>query len=198
VAQRAPDVDRDPRYRSGVQIVFETHATSEDNEARRASGWHDAALSAVGEQQARALGVRRRGELFAALYTSDLARSYRTAELAFGDTGMPIVRDARLRECNYGTLNGAAAVQVEAEKRRRLDTPFPGGESYREAIARVCGFFADISRRRPGERVLIIGHRVTQHGLEHWLGKRSLEQLLSESFRWQPGWTYLLDACRGP
>jgi alpha-ribazole phosphatase/probable phosphoglycerate mutase len=174
-----------------VQIVFETHATSVDNEARRASGWYDAALSALGERQAAELGSRRRGEAFAGIYCSDLARSYRTAELAFRGT---IVRDARLRECNYGALSRAPAEQVEAEKPRRIDTPFPEGESYREAIGRVRGFLATLVRHEPDQRVLIVGHRATQHALEHWLCRRPLEALLSLPFAWQPGWTYELDS----
>jgi 2,3-bisphosphoglycerate-dependent phosphoglycerate mutase len=184
--------------RGGVQIVFETHATSEDNEARRASGWHDVALSALGEQQARELGARRRGERFAAIYASDLARSYRTAELAFGDTGIPIVRDARLRECCYGALDGAPAAQVEAEKRNRIDTPFPAGESYRQAVGRMREFLAELARRSAEHTVLIVGHRATQHGLEHWLHGAALEALLREPFRWQPGWTYSLDGRLDP
>jgi bisphosphoglycerate-dependent phosphoglycerate mutase len=42
-----------------LKLVFETHATSVDNEAGLASGWFDAALSAKGEAQARSLGARR-------------------------------------------------------------------------------------------------------------------------------------------
>jgi hypothetical protein len=37
-----------------VRVLFETHATSIDNEAGLASGSFDVALSSVGEEQARA------------------------------------------------------------------------------------------------------------------------------------------------
>jgi broad specificity phosphatase PhoE len=85
-------------------LVFETHATSFDNEAGLASGWYDVDLSPAGEAQARALGERRRDEALAAIYSSDLRRAVRTAEIAFGDRGLPIVQDRRLRECDYGRL----------------------------------------------------------------------------------------------
>jgi len=39
-------------------VVFESHATSRDNEDGLASGWFDVALSATGEEQARLLGAR--------------------------------------------------------------------------------------------------------------------------------------------
>lgn len=71
---------RDP----GLTLVFETHATSLDNEAGLASGWFDVPLSTTGEEQARMLGARRRDHL-AVAFCSDLSRSFRTAEIAFGD-----------------------------------------------------------------------------------------------------------------
>ncbi len=88
-----------------VTIIFEAHGTTTDNEAKLASGWNDVGLSPLGEAQARELGERRKGEEIATVFCSDLMRSYRTAQLAFGRK-LPIVEDRRLRECDYGDLNG--------------------------------------------------------------------------------------------
>ena len=90
-----------------VAIVFETHATSTDNEAGIATGWLPGELSETGLRQAVELGERRRGGGFAAVFTSDLARTVRTADIAFAGTEVRIHHDPRLRECNYGRLNGA-------------------------------------------------------------------------------------------
>ena len=68
-------------------IIFETHATSLDNEAGLASGWFDVDLSPLGRQQARALGARYAGVPLGAIHTSDLRRAWRTAELAFAPHG---------------------------------------------------------------------------------------------------------------
>ena len=38
-----------------MTLWFETHATSVDNEARLASGWYDAALSALGWEGSEAI-----------------------------------------------------------------------------------------------------------------------------------------------
>jgi broad specificity phosphatase PhoE len=38
----------------------------------------------------------------AVVFTSDLGRAVETADIAFGGTGIPVRRDARLRECDYG------------------------------------------------------------------------------------------------
>jgi len=114
---------------SELIIVFETHTTSLDNEAGLASGWFDVALSPVGEEQARALGERRRGQDFAAVFSSDLARAVRTAGLAFPDRTVAIRRDARLRECNYGALTRCPVSAIEARRADHIARPFPEGES---------------------------------------------------------------------
>jgi broad specificity phosphatase PhoE len=103
---------------TGFSLVFETHSTSLDNEAGLASGWSDVDLSSTGEEQARQLGVRRAGEPFAAVFCSDLKRAFRTGEIAFGQRGASIVRDARLRECNYGVLTRSPASRIEAIAQR--------------------------------------------------------------------------------
>ena len=108
-----------------TEIVFETHAISTDNEAGIATGWLEGQLSEEGRRLARRLGERRRGERIDAVYTSDLGRAVETAELAFGDSGIPIRQDARLRECNYGSLNGCPVFEVERERTRRSTSRFP-------------------------------------------------------------------------
>jgi 2,3-bisphosphoglycerate-dependent phosphoglycerate mutase len=101
-----------------VDIVFETHSTTEDNEFGVATGWLPGRLSASGRSQAREMGGRRRGDGLAAVFTSDLRRAAETVELAFDGTGPPVLCDWRLRECDYGDLNGAPAAEVHGERAR--------------------------------------------------------------------------------
>jgi hypothetical protein len=94
-------------------VVFESHATSLDNEAGLASGWFDVALSATGEEQARQLGSRRRNEDFAAVFCSDLVRSFRTAEIA---------HRARSRQRPLRVLRTSAAGKRQRQGRRARGT----------------------------------------------------------------------------
>jgi broad specificity phosphatase PhoE len=171
-------------------VVFETHATSLDNEAGLASGWFDVGLSPRGEQQARELGERRPGDAFAAVYCSDLTRAVRTAEIAFGERGIPIVRDARLRECDYGALTRHPASDIEAMRASCIAEPFPGGESYEQCVARVSAWLADARAAHPGRDVVVIGHRATFCALEHLLNGVPVGQAIGAAWSWQPGWTY--------
>ena len=171
-------------------VVFETHATSLDNEAGLASGWSDSELSAKGEEQARTLGARRQSDNLAAVFCSDLARAFQTAEIAFTKRSLPIVRDARLRECNYGTLTRHGAADIDARRALHVDEPFPNGESYRQVARRVSAWLEDAVASHSADTVLVVGHRATFYALEHLVKHTSLEDVVIAPWQWQPGWTY--------
>src|SRR3990172_10467427 len=180
------------RRQSSVAIVFETHSTTMDNESWVASGWLDGRLSIAGKRQANELGGRRAGEGIAAVFTSDLGRAVETAQLAFGGLDIPIFHDWRLRECDYGELNGTPVARLEAEGPRHVYEPYPNGESYSQVVFRVQSFLRDLSPRFENERVVVVGHSATQWALQHLLEGAPLPQLVESSFRWQPGWLYTL------
>jgi 2,3-bisphosphoglycerate-dependent phosphoglycerate mutase len=175
-----------------MEIVYETHSTTEDSEHGRATGWLPGRLSDVGRDNAGALGRRRRDDGLAAIFVSDLGRAIETVEVAFAGSGIPVLMDWRLRECDYGQLNGAPASQVHGDRRRYLDLPYPGGESWRQAVDRVGRFLFDLPLRWEGRRILVVGHSATRFGLEHHLGGVDLGELLTNDVAWQEGWEYRL------
>jgi broad specificity phosphatase PhoE len=85
-----------------------------------------------------------------------------TARIAFGETSTPILADWRLRECDYGDLKGQPAAELHRNRRLYLDTPYSGGESWRQAVHRVGCFLNDLSLRWEGARILVIGHVATR------------------------------------
>ena len=172
--------------------MFETHCTTVDNEQGHATGWQPGQLSEQGRAQARRLGDRRRGDPIAAVFSSDLARATETASIAFDGSGIPVLLDWRLRECDYGKRNGMPVPELHASRREHLDRPYPGGESWRQAVARVGRFLGDLSLRWDGQRVLVIGHVATRWGLDHFIGGVPLEELVDQDFAWQEGWQYRL------
>jgi 2,3-bisphosphoglycerate-dependent phosphoglycerate mutase len=173
-----------------VSVVFETRSITVDNEQGRATGWLPGELSERGRELARALGGRRADDGIAAVFCSDLARAAQTAQIAFGAGPVPVLHDWRLRECDYGRRSGMPAAKLHAGRGEHLDRPYPGGESWRQAVARVGWFTRDLPRRWDGERVLVIGHVATRWGLDHWLAGVPLETLAAEDFAWQEGWEY--------
>jgi broad specificity phosphatase PhoE/GNAT superfamily N-acetyltransferase len=175
-----------------VQVVYETHATTVDNENGIATGWLPGALSATGRDNARELGRRRRDDGIDLVITSDLARAVQTVEIAFTGNDVPIISDPRLREVDYGDLNGAPVDVIHPQRRARVDTAFPGGQSYREVTAAVNALLGELLRERDGQRVLLVGHAATRFALDHLLTGRPLETAVAAPFAWREGWTYEL------
>jgi 2,3-bisphosphoglycerate-dependent phosphoglycerate mutase len=177
-----------------VAVVFETHSTSVDNERGVATGWLEGALSVTGREQAKRLGERRRDDGIAVVFTSDLRRAVETTEIAFAGSPIPIHTDRRLRECNYGAMNGMPRAQLEAERLHRIHEPFPDGESWSQAVERVAGFLDELAGSHDGQRVLLIGHVATRWALDHVVHGVPLERLAEAPFEWQEGWEYDLRA----
>ncbi len=175
-----------------VEIVFETHSWSTDNDRGVASGWLPGQLSERGRALARELGERRRADELSAVFTSDLRRAAETAELAFVGSGLPVLADWRLRECDYGKLNGASAARVLADRRRHLTNPYSDGESWQQAIDRAGRFLRDAPTRWAGKRVLVIGHVATRWAFDHFIDGVRLEDLIGADFGWREGWEYRL------
>ena len=66
----------------GIELVFETHSITVDNEEGRATGWRPGQLSGQGRALAARLGERRRADGIAAVFSSDLTRAAETATAA--------------------------------------------------------------------------------------------------------------------
>jgi broad specificity phosphatase PhoE len=137
----------------------------------------DIPLSPLGERQARALGdwfsrlsERDRPD---ALLCSPYRRALQTAQLfreaggAAGDE--PICADERLREKEFGILDGLTASGIahvypdQAEYRRLLGKFYhrpPGGESWCDVILRLRSVLDTISLHYAGRRVMIVCHQV--------------------------------------
>lgn len=172
-----------------ITIIFEPHGTTFDNEKELPSGHFDVALSPVGEQQSREMGERYKNDRFDAIFCSDLQRAYKSAEIGFGDK-FPIIKDARLRECDYGDYTRKPELWAKDEKLLRIHEPFPNGGSYDQTTARMKSFLEDLLKNYDGKKVLIIGHRATQYGLENLINGIPLEQIIPAPWKWQPGWKY--------
>jgi broad specificity phosphatase PhoE/ribosomal protein S18 acetylase RimI-like enzyme len=179
-----------------VQIVYETHATTVDNENGVATGWLPGELSTAGRANAEDLGRRRRYDGLDLVVTSDLARAVQTVEIAFAGADVPIITDPRLRELDYGDLNGAPVDTVHRNRRDRVDTPFPGGQSYRQATDAMSALLDDLLRERDGQRVLLVGHAATRFALDNLPTGRPLEAAVTRPFAWREGWTYELTDVR--
>jgi len=174
-----------------MKIYFVTHSTSKDNEVGIASGWKDTELSELGIQQAKELGERFKSMKIDLICCSDLKRAVDTVKIAFGDK-YPLIIDKHLREINYGDFNGKPKALIESMKKEYIRKPFPHGESFEQAVARVQNFFNELRKKYPNKTVLVVGHRATQYCLEILANNKTIEECLKTPFKWQPYWEYNL------
>ena len=108
-----------------IKIMYFVHGTTTDNASKLCSGWKEAMLNDLGKEQAENLGrvSRERGDKFDIMFTSDLKRAIDSSDIAF--PGIEKIRDKRLRECNYGDLDGEHKSLVIYEE--HVDDKFPNG-----------------------------------------------------------------------
>lgn len=180
-----------------VRITYFVHGTTVDNEAHISSGWKDVELSPLGVQQSIDLKEQTQDQHFDIVFCSDLQRAHESAKLAWEGI-YEIVPDARLRECNYGELNGASSDIVEPmQEDECIEKSFPGGESYEDVKMRVANFLEFLKANYDGKHVALVGHKAPQLSLEVLLNGKTWKEALATDWRktksWQPGWEYSLE-----
>lgn len=179
-----------------IQITYFVHGTTTDNEKHISSGWKDVELSELGEKQSIELKEQTKDKNFDVVFCSDLKRAHDSAKIAWEGV-YNIIPDARLRECNYGKLNGASSDIVEPmQEEECIANPFPEGESYEDVKNRIANFLKFIKDNYEGKHVAIVGHKAPQLSLDVLLKGKTWKQALAEDWRktksWQPGWVYEL------
>jgi len=178
-----------------VYITYFVHGTTIDNEQGIATGWLPGELSTAGREQAKNLGDMVKGQKFEVVFCSDLQRAIDSAELGFGGT-YQIVQDERLREANYGDMNGKVHTFKDTMT-DCIDTPFPNGESYRDVEKRLRSLCDFLKQNYEGKHIAIVAHQGPQLALDVILRGRTWEQAIAEDWRkqkaWQPGWQYVIN-----
>jgi probable phosphoglycerate mutase len=156
------------------------HGESTWNSVGRFQGGLDAPLSRRGLDQARALAAGLAATRFDALYTSPLRRARDTAAACRAALGLDPVAVPDLREVGLGAWEGlsfeAVRAQDGARHRRWLEAPVdhppPDGESMAGLAGRVRAALAELDRRHPGGRVLVVSHGgAIASALCGWLGR---------------------------
>ena len=165
-----------------MKLLLIRHGQSQGNAERRIQGHADMPLTGRGRDQARALAQRLHHEEWplSALYASDLSRAAETAKILAAPFGLPVISDERLREYDFGELNGAIWQEVEhlhpdiwrSFDRDQQRPPIPGEEGHQAFRTRLAGAMADITARHQDDEVVIL---VTHGGslgtlLAHLLG----------------------------
>jgi broad specificity phosphatase PhoE len=127
-----------------IDIYLVRHGATDWTHTGQHTSRTDLPLLPEGEEQARRLGELLSGVRFDAVWSSDLHRALRSAEL--GGFAHPQVTPL-LREFDYGDYEGLTTEEI---RRDRPDWELfrdgcPGGESPAEAAARARAFLAGLA-----------------------------------------------------
>ena len=175
-----------------TKIIYFVHGTTTDNASGKCSGWKQAKLTEIGKERAIKLVKIRKDTHFDFIFTSDLVRAIDSAKLAFPD--VEHIQDARLRECNYGDLEGKDKKMVIYEE--HIEKPFPNGESLKEVEKRIRNFIVFLKDNYQGKTIGIVAHRAPQLAIEVITKGISWEEANKNDWRktkaWQPGWEYII------
>ena len=150
-------------------ITIIRHAETKYNLVHRVQGHIDVHLSDGGKVQAAKLAARFKPETIDAIYTSDLARAWQTAELINSHHQVPLKKTKLLRERFLGRLEGMQLTsQRELAKQQGYTGQFAewnyefvismGGELKDSINQRLKRFWIRIKKRHPHQHIVIVSH----------------------------------------
>ena len=142
------------------------HGRVEGAERRRFIGHLDVPLSPAGEAEIRALARQLAPVSLTAMYSSDLERARRSAELIAAAHRLSPQIVPALREMAMGRWEGLTAEEIQSREpdafrewmERIGEFPFPEGESVPDLLARAWPVVEQIVSAHPGGRVAIVAH----------------------------------------
>lgn len=149
------------------KIFIVRHGQTDWNANQKIQGHTDIPLNKVGEEQARNLAQLFKHINFDAVYSSDLIRAKKTAELILVEKKLTLETTKLLRERRHGKLEGKHFSEMDSinkiwaglDRQQRLSyTPYRGYESDGKIISRLITFLREIAVSRLGQTVLVVAH----------------------------------------
>lgn len=181
----------------GLTIYFMRHGETYLNHYRRMQGWSDAPLTKKGEEEVKRSARGLADVEFAAVYSSDLRRAFKTAEfvLKFNhktDSSVNIQLRSEFREQFFGSYEGLPAIEIwdkvqamvtqssvgnpNESVRKMIDTfhaldPYGDAEDFMTFWTRVeFGLIDVVTKHRESDKnILIVSHGLTIRNMLHEL-----------------------------
>jgi broad specificity phosphatase PhoE len=179
------ETEKEARKLATLTIV--RHGQTEWNLKDILQGQLDSPLTPTGIEQARSLAREFHNAHFDAIFTSDLLRARRTAEIAMVERELAITTSKLLRERNWGRYDGVQADRFREEARGLIEQfsqlseeeqwsfkYYDDIESYEEIFGRFITFLREVAAAYPGKNILVISHLDVIRTLLIHLGKRPI------------------------
>jgi len=149
-----------------TEIFIVRHGQTDWNLEGRIQGNLDIPLNFTGIRQSKVFAESIIAEHYDAVFSSDLQRAIQTARIIADWLQIPVISDMRLREVNHGAWEGMLIRDVRSHFNEeyvafRSDQPGgrpPGGETLREASARIEAAVEEFAGRHPYGRFVLASH----------------------------------------
>ena len=190
-------------------LLLTGHGQSETNASNCFTGLLDPPLTALGRDEAVALGdfllERYSPGTFTRAYTSPLQRASVTLDLVLARLPPacrpPVTIAPALNERDYGHMNGRSKEECKKEYggeppwRRGFSEIPPGGESLEMTAHRVSAYYEEELKPRllRGERLLVVSHGNTLRGLIMALEGLGADEIKKVELGYTATRTYRLD-----
>lgn len=148
-------------------IYLVRHGETFWNVAHKIQGHTDIDLTKNGEEQAKTLGEMFSNIHFDGVFSSDLLRAKRTAEIIKKERKLAVITSVLLRERKFGPLEGKYLKDLD-EFNKTLhgltDAEIVGYkshqdiESYEEILTRFLQLLREVAIGNPGKTVLMVTH----------------------------------------
>ena len=180
-------------------LYITRHGETMWNKKRIMQGWLDSPLTKKGKKQADKVGKRLKDIKFHKIFSSDLLRAKRTAEIIRADKQIAIVTTKAIRERSLGKHDGVSldAFLEEMKDRIKLREKLEakslkqsfklrmaeGWETDEELMARFITFLREISVAYKNKNILVVTHGAIMRVLLVHLGYDQPHKLTYSSIK---------------
>jgi broad specificity phosphatase PhoE len=143
------------------------HGATDWNLEHRCQGSSDRDLSEVGVNQAEQIAALLCHESVHAIYSSDLKRARRTAEVISQPHNLPVMIEESIRELDHGELEGLTFNEIKHNfgefltrwRTEPAELQVPGGEKLSDVAERAWSGLNQIVERHPSaQSIVVVSH----------------------------------------
>jgi broad specificity phosphatase PhoE len=151
-----------------TRLILVRHGKTDWNAINRIQGGVDVPLNAEGLQQARGVAAQLSGEKIDAIFSSELSRSFATAEEIARSYKIKVKRFKELNELNQGLWQGLLVTEVKKRYKRQYNlwkadptlVQPPKGENIKDVYDRVINLMQRLIDKFPVKTVCIVSHEI--------------------------------------
>ncbi len=154
-------------------IYLVRHGQTDWNLEKRLMGLTDIPLNKSGISQAKSLGEEAYQLKIDHIFSSNLLRAKETAEIINKFINVGISLDERLRELNYGVIEGRILKEIPSECWNQFNL-YPEqlrAESFESVYNRIKDFFGDLAKKSLSN-VLVVTHGGTLRMIQYYAENR--------------------------